>query len=84
MRASEVDECMKILLDGIRKHQLPFNELPELIESLERNEDFISDELGFEFIGGRLHVSLHDSDAWCDPGDFLTAVHGMYARREFR
>jgi hypothetical protein len=84
MKASEVDECMEILRDGIQKHQLPLEELPELIESLERNQDFISDELGFELIAGRLHVSLHDSDAWCDPRDFVTAVRGMYTRPSLR
>jgi uncharacterized protein YabN with tetrapyrrole methylase and pyrophosphatase domain len=78
MATSEVDACMEILRDGIQKHQLLIEELPELIESLERNEDFISDELGFELVAGRLHVTLHDSDAWCDPGDFLAALrtHG--------
>jgi hypothetical protein len=82
MRSNEIDACIAIFRDGIEKTQLPLDEVPELIDSLERNEDFISDELGFEFVAGRLRVSLHDRDAWCDPKEFLTALQKMYAHRE--
>lgn len=79
MQPNDTDACMAILEDGIQKHQLSLDELPELVASLERNEDFISDELGFEFVAGRLRVSLHDCHAWCNPEEFLTALQGLYA-----
>ncbi|ACY13532.1 hypothetical protein [Haliangium ochraceum] len=75
MRPIDIHLCVQLFHDGIHKyHQLPLDELPELVESLERREDYISDELGFEFIAGQLKVSLHDREAWCDPKEFLDAI----------
>lgn len=50
------------------------SELDELMEQLEGDGDWGSDELTFDVMDGELRVRLHDLEAWCNPKDMLAAL----------
>lgn len=70
----EVERCMALVREGLDKHHLLADDLPELMEHVRRNQDFTSGELMFEFVADRLRVSLHDRDDYYDPAQFIEAL----------
>lgn len=69
-----------LVVRGIEYHQLDGSELDELIEHIRAGQDYIADELGFEFMNGVLRVSLLDQTEMCPPELMLTELEAL--RRE--
>lgn len=77
-RNREIDASWRLVVRGIEYHQLDETDLAQLIDDLRSNRDFIVDELGFEFVGGALRVSLLDERAACSPEVMLAALNSLY------
>jgi hypothetical protein len=74
--------CWSIISRGANYDMLDYDTLREVIEHLERSEDYINEELGFETTEGGLRVSLLDDQAFCDLQGMISQLRELKSRYE--
>lgn len=66
-----VRDCWQLIVRGIDAGMLNDDDLNGLLKSLERREDLVLDELGFEFVGSALRVRFLDEKLPCAPDELI-------------
>jgi hypothetical protein len=69
-----LNECWQLIRDGIEYGMLQDGDLPRLLGLLQRRNDLILDELGFEFLGDSLRVRFRDDECTCEPAAFIAEL----------
>jgi len=75
--AAELHAAWYIVLRGIE--HLPFDqgELREILCALQQGRDYVLEELGFDFLDGRMRVSFLDDRAYCDPAALIRLLERL-------
>ena len=69
-----VRECWDLVLKGVDAGWLTDDNASELIDFLSKRQDWLFNELGFEFLGDSLRVSFHDDTCMCSPDVLVSAA----------
>lgn len=75
--SGDLAPCWRMVVRGTEHHMLSTDDIDEVIRSLHAGEDYIADELGFEFIDGRLRVRMLGDAAFCSPSDMLVLLNTL-------
>lgn len=78
--SGELMPCWRMVVSGIEYRILDADALGEVIRAIRAGEDYIVDELAFEFIGGRLRIRLLDDKAYCSPEAILILLDDLSKR----
>ena len=68
---SNFNKHWKLINRGIELGWLDTKEIDELLTHLHLGQNYIVDELGFEFIADRLDIGLLDDTVSCDPKEMI-------------
>ncbi|MFO0574035.1 MAG: hypothetical protein U1A78_08560 [Polyangia bacterium] len=76
---AELHAAWQLLLRAIE--HLPFDQpdLRELLSDLQQGRDHVLEELGFDFLDGRLRVSFLDERVYCAPGPLIHKLEQVAA-----
>ncbi|MCB9745293.1 MAG: hypothetical protein H6741_08895 [Alphaproteobacteria bacterium] len=75
-----LDDALALTQQGVEAGHLPEDELDELIDFLSQGLDWLSDEVGFEFLGEQLRVSFLGDNVLVEPEAFLAALKCLRAQ----